>query len=168
MSPRLDDFICWLYDTARGKVILWVLERMAFALGAIVMLWAVAELESRLAPVVTNWSMDYAERRGDVIVLGGRLKKNRACELVSTSVMAVPKRALAPRRLIWQAKPHEIMGGNTPTGLTTWGPIEIRIPAALLQNQNEISYLEVIGIHRCHALWSQETHYGTVEVSRIL
>lgn len=167
MNPALDRFVHWLDETTRGRVALWLLERAAFAIGAMITLWCVYTIETRFVPVITNWTLDYVERSGDRIIVGGQLHKSRPCELISTSVLAVPKAPLVPRQLIFQVKPGDLLGGNAPTGTSTWGPWTMPIPKALVQHRQEISYLEVVGTHRCHALWSQETLYGTVSIDAI-
>lgn len=167
MNPVLDHFVHWLDGTARGRLALWLLERVSFAIGALVTLWCVYQIETHFAPVITGWSLDYVSRSGTTVTVGGTLHKTRACELVSTSVLAVPKAPLAPRKLLFQVKPNDVLGGNAPTGTSTWGPWSLPIPKELLQQRSEVSYLEVVGTHRCHALWSQETIYGIVPIDRI-
>lgn len=167
MNPTMDRFVQWLDETVRGRWALWAFERVAFAVGALVTLWCMYQVETRFAPVIANWSLDYVEKRGDTYVVGGQLYKTRPCELVATSVMAVPKAPLVPRQLVYQIKPSEILGGNAPTGHSTWGPWQIPIPKTLLAHRDEVSYLEVVGTHRCHALWSQESVYGIVPMERL-
>lgn len=168
MNPtRFDRFAHWMLSCTHGRWVLWWLERAAFALGLLVMGWVVYSVETRFLPVITDWKLDYIYRDNGNYVLGGTLEKTRPCELVATSVMAVPKQPLAPRQLIYQIKPSEILGGNVPVGLTTWGPWTMAIPKALLTHRDQISFLEVIGHHRCHLGWNQETLYGVVRMEEL-
>ncbi|MBS4019962.1 MAG: hypothetical protein KGZ68_17205 [Dechloromonas sp.] len=157
----------WLLETTPGRVALRFLELCAFTVGALLMLWVVYMAETRFAPVIEDWKLEYIERQDGHYVLGGTLVKTRACELISTSVMAVPKQPLAPRVLVYQIKPDELVGGNAPTGFSTWGPWRVEIPKALLTHREHISFLEVVGHHRCHGLWTQETLYGRVFSDRL-
>ena len=157
----------WLLETPGGRTTLWALERIAFVVGAVLTLWVLFMVETRFMPVITKWSLDYVHRDGDHYVLGGTLHKERACELIATSIMAVPKAALAPRSLIYQLKPDELLGGNAPVGFTTWGPWRMAIPKAFLEHRDDISFLEVVGHHRCHAGWTQQTLYGRVPLERL-
>lgn len=143
-----------------------VLSALMPILGFFLTLWVIYNLETRFYPVITNWKLEYVERHGDAYRVGGVLTKTRACELLSTSVMAVTKDP-GPRQLIYQLKAHEVLGGNAPTGTTTWGPWDMPIPAALLASRDKIDRLEIVGTHRCHALWQQETVYGSVSVETL-
>jgi hypothetical protein len=163
----LEYFALWLIETKRGKLVVWFLERGALALGALITLWCLYQIETRFMPVITKWDINPVIRQGDRYILGGTMTKDRACELVSTSVMAVPNIPLAPRVLIYQIKPNEIDGGNIPTGSTTWGPWTMNIPKAFLDNRDKIAWIEIVGSHRCHALWTQETLYGRVEMGQL-
>jgi len=168
MTPtRFELFASWLLGCARGRIALWWLERLAFVVGLLATGWMLFMVEHHFMPVIKDWQVDYIERRDGKYVLGGTLHKARSCELIATSVMAVPKLPLAPRVLIYQVKPHELLGGNAPTGRSTWGPWEVAIPKALIEHRDQISFLEVIGHHRCHALWTQETLYGVVRTEEL-
>jgi hypothetical protein len=166
-SSRFDLFASWLLGCRLGRFVLWWMERVAFVFGLMVMGWGVYTMETHFLPVIKDWRMEYVYRDQNYYVLGGTFEKTRACELVATSVLAVPKMPLAPRQLIYQIKPNELLGGNAPMGKTTWGPWRMEIPKALLTHREDISFLEVIGHHRCHAGWTQETLYGTVRMEEL-
>ena len=157
----------WLLETRSGKLAMWCIERTAFLVGALLMLWAVYMVETRFIPVIDKWRLDYVDREGDHYVMGGVMHKQRACELIATSIMAVPAQRFAPRILIYQIKPHELNGGNAPTGYSTWGPWRLAIPQTFLDQREHISFLEVVGHHRCHGFWTQETLYGRVSVEML-
>lgn len=168
MRPsHFEAFSHWLLTCTRGRMVLWWLERAAFMLGLLVSGWMLYMVEHHFFPVVKDWKLAYIYKQNGHFVLGGTLYKPRACELISTSVMAVPKAPLLPRQLVYQVKPHEVLGGNAPTGFVTWGPWEVAVPKALVTHRDEIAFIEVIGHHRCHALWTQETLYGVVRVEEL-
>lgn len=154
----------WMLESYRGRLVLWLVEWMSLFLGVMLAGWVMYQSEHYAFPVIKDWKLDSVERVNGYWMVKGTMRKVRACELVATSVMAVPKAPLAPRQLVYQLKPSEILGGNAPTGFVTWGPWQMEIPKALLQHRDQISFLEVVGHHRCHALWTQETFYGAVRM----
>ncbi len=155
-------FVVWLSTTKMGTLTLWFVESMAFGLGALVMMFILYHGETSLFPVITDWKINPVIRQGDTYVLEGTMSKARSCTLIATNVMAVPKVPLAPRVLLYRIKPTEIDGGNIPTGSSTWGPWTMKIPQAFVEHRNEIAWIDVIGHHRCHGFWDQETYYGRV------
>ncbi len=163
----LEYFALWLLETKRGRLLIWTLERAAMAVGALITLWCLYQIETRFMPVITKWQINPVVRDGDRYHLSGTMTKARACELVSTSVLAVPKLPFAPRVLLYQIKPNEIDGGNIPTGSTTWGPWTMNIPKAFIEHRHEIAYIEIVGSHKCHAMWTQETLYGAVQMEQL-
>jgi hypothetical protein len=168
MTPtRFETFAHWLLQTARGRVVLWWLEWLSFVAGILMTGWSLYMVEHHFFPVIKDWKLSYIYKKNGNFILGGTLYKTRACELISTSVMAVPKVPLAPRQLVYQVKPQEVLGGNAPTGFVTWGPWEVVVPKALVTHRDQIAFLEVVGHHRCHALWTQETLYGTVSMEEL-
>lgn len=153
----------WLWETKHGIVIRHLIKLFAPAFGFFVSLWLIYQTEARFLPVISDWRLEYATRTGpDKVTVGGSFRKTRACELVATTVQAVPKNPLIPRRTLFTIPPDEIIGGNVPTGHSTWGPWEFKIPAAYVVHKEDIAHLLVIGHHRCHALWLQETVYGHI------
>ncbi len=160
-------FACWMLETTRGRMVLWVVERLSMLMGVLIAGWMLYQVEHYLLPVIKEWKLEEVQRSDDNWVVRGTMHKVRPCELVATSVMAVPKMPLAPRVLVYQIKPEEILGGNAPAGFVTWGPWTMKIPQALEQHRDQISSIEVIGHHRCHALWTQETLYGSVRMDQL-
>jgi hypothetical protein len=142
------------------------LRLLPFVLVA-VMIVLTNKIETRFFPVVEHWDLQTIERAGDHYILNGKLNKVRACEMVATTVMAVPKIPLAPKVLLYRISPDELAGAQIPTGVTEWGPWRMKIPEAFLQHRDKIDYIEIVGIHRCHAFWLQETVYGRVSVERL-
>lgn len=157
----------WLWDTAWGRFIRKCIHTFLPILAFFATFWAIQQTEQRFFPVVTQWDLSYIERQGDYFVMGGRLYKDRRCELVNTVVVGVPRNPLLPRVTIYQIDPNEMLGADVPVGNHTWGPWEVRIPKTLLQYKDMLGSIEVVGRHRCHALWLQETVYGDVPIERV-
>ena len=168
MTPtKFEIFSHWLLNARIGKAVLWWLERVAFTVGVLATMAVVYFAEHTFFPVITDWKLLHIVRQGDTYVVDGAMRKTRPCELLATSVMAVPKVPLVPNRLLYQITPSEILGGNAPTGSTTWGPWVFRIPHELIKYRDQIAYLEIVGHHKCHALWNQETVYGTSRMEEL-
>jgi hypothetical protein len=163
----MEYFAVWLISTKRGGIVIWCLKQGALALGALITLWCIYQIETRFMPVIVNWTINPVIREGDRYILSGSMHKTRPCELVSTSVLAVPNVPLVPRVLLYQIKPGEIDGGNLPTGISTWGPWAMKIPKALVEHRKDIAYIDVVGSHKCHGLWTQETLYGSVKMEQL-
>jgi hypothetical protein len=162
-----EHFVVWLSTTRMGTLTLWLVESIAFGLGALVMMFIMYQAETRLFPVIRDWRLNPVVRQGDLYILQGTMVKTRPCTLLATSIMAVPKIALAPRVTLYQIKPTEIDGGQLPTGASTWGPWQMHIPKAFLENRDKIAWIDVIGHHRCHGFWDQETYYGRVNMEQL-
>lgn len=159
--------VVWLSTTRLGKVAVWIAESVAFALGALMMMFVLYHAETRLLPVISQWTLNPVVRDGGNYILSGTMVKTRPCTLLATSIMAVPKQPLAPRVTLYQIKPQEIDGGQLPTGKSTWGPWTMKIPQAFIEHRDKIAWIDVIGHHRCHGFWDQETYYGRVEMGAL-
>lgn len=162
-----EERISFLLHTRVGAVLLKAAEILAPVLGALAVLFLIWNVETRFFPVVQEWALETVEREDGHYLLEGSLRKVRACELVATSVVAVPRQPLAPSILIYQIRPDELVGANAPTGLSTWGPWRMSIPKKFSENIDKIAFIEVVGHHRCHAMWTQETLYGRVPIERL-
>lgn len=162
-----EDRIFFMLHTRAGRFLLKTADIFAPILGALLTMFVIWNVETRFFPVIKDWTLYSVERDGDHFVLDGELQKVRACELVATSIVAVPSIPLAPSILVYQIRPYELNGANAPTGRTTWGPWRMPIPRAFSENIDRISYIKVVGHHRCHALWTQETVYGRVPIERL-
>lgn len=121
-------------------------------LGALLGLAALYALEMTFAPPVTDFLIDKMERQGDVVVVSGTYLKHRPCELIATNVMAVG--AGMPGGLVYSLKLGEA-GSNMPVGPVRWGPYRMPVPPTF----GAYTHLEVTALHRCHALWPQQTKY---------
>jgi hypothetical protein len=162
-AERIEFFL----HTRLGLFLIRAAELLAPVVGAVAMMFIIWNVETRFFPVIEDWEIERVEAVNGHLILEGHLKKNRACDLIATSVMAVPRAPFAPRVLIYQLKPHELLGGNAPTGFSTWGPWMVQVPEKLVRYRDQIAYLEVVGHHHCHALWHQETVYGRVPMERL-
>ncbi len=162
-----EHFVVWLSTTRMGTLTLWVVESIAFGLGALIAMFVMYHGETKFFPVITNWTINPVVRTGDTYELSGTFVKERPCTLLATSILAVPKAPLVPRITLYQIKPTEIEGGNIPTGASTWGPWTMKIPRAFIENRNKIAWIDIIGHHQCHGFWSQETYYGRVEMEQL-
>ncbi len=136
-------------------------------LGAVMGMWIIYNVETRFFPVVVDFKMDKIEKVGLDWVASGTLMKARPCELLTISVLAAPKTPMVPNVLVTQVRTETVLGGNMPTGLNTWGPWSMTIPAALASNIAEIAHVEVRASHKCHALWAQETHYINIPIDQL-
>ncbi len=167
IKARVETAIVWLSTTRRGSAVLWLMDSLSFAVGAMIMGFIAFQAETRWSPVITHWQINPIERVGSTYTLSGTMVKARPCTLLATSIMAVPKVQFAPRVTLYQIKPEEIDGGQLPTGAATWGPWTMNIPKAFIDNRDKIAWIDVIGHHRCHGFWDQETYYGRVEMSQL-
>lgn len=168
MTRSSEVLLAWLYGAhccaSAARI---VIKALSFLLGGSAVLLGFQYVEYHHMPVIKAWSMEYIERDADAYVVGGYLTKARACELLAVSILAVPRDPSIPRSLVHQARPDDILGGNVPTGRATWGPWRVRLPATVAQRARELSHLEVVGTHRCHALWTQDTLYGAVQMEAL-
>lgn len=156
-----------LMSSRNGRAILKVLEIIAFFIGMICASLLLNTIDTKFFPVITDWKIDFIERRGNQYHMGGVMIKRRACELIATEVVAVPKIPLAPRFSLYRIKPYDFPGAQVPTGFSRWGPWDMDIPAEFLSHRKEISFIEVVGVHRCHAAWLHETVYGRIQVENL-
>lgn len=149
-------------QTRLGCTLLTLTQMFSPVFGALVVVWIIFSVERIAFPVVENFSITSLERRGDVFVASGTYEKKRGCELLFTNIMAVPGANKNPSVLMRQIQAGE-PGTNSPVGLVKWGPYQIPAP----QDLSFMGSVEVIGVHRCHALWSQTTTYVSLPVKDI-
>ena len=121
-------------------------------LGTLVGLAVLYAIEMAYLPPVTDFAVSRLERQGDVVVVSGTYRKHRACELLATNIMATSPGQ--PSALLYQLKLGEA-GSNMPVGHVAWGPYRIPVPPTW----GYYTHVEAVALHRCHALWVQETHY---------
>lgn len=121
-------------------------------LGALVGLAVLYALEMAFLPPVTDFLIGDMKRQNNVVVVSGTYLKHRSCELLSTNVMAVG--AGMPSGLIYSLKLGDA-GSNMPVGPVRWGPYRMPVPPTF----GAYTHIEVVALHRCHALWVQETKY---------
>ena len=121
-------------------------------LGTLVGLAVLYAIEMAYLPPVTDFLIGDMEHHGDAVVVSGTYRKRRACELLATNVLATG--AGMPSGLVYSLKLGEA-GSNMPVGPVRWGPYRMPVPPTW----GSYTHVEVVALHRCHALWVQETHY---------
>jgi hypothetical protein len=127
-------------------------DAVAPAFGLLLALWIIWNVETRFFPVVTDFTLDSMVLTDEGFVAEGTLHKKRNCELIGTTIFAV--REGAPKKLLATYMRGQF-GTDTATGHQTWGPLTLQLPADLAA----YDAVEVHAMHRCHALWLQETTY---------
>jgi hypothetical protein len=137
----------------------WIFFLMIFGpcIGALIAFFAIYQTEVRFFPVVTNFKIEVLQKEIGDYVVSGTYKKQRPCEFVATNIIAVGPNI--PATLIHQVKLTDI-GANISTGLIQWGPYRIPEPKSF----NGMTEVRIIGVHRCHVFWSQETVYGVFPI----
>lgn len=157
----------WFWDNKVVRFLLRAAQLAAPIAAFLATLWAIQQTERHFFPVVTGWTLDYIEKRDGKLEMGGKLFKDRSCELVNTLVVGVPKSKLLPHVVIYQVSPNELAGADIPVGYHTWGPWAVAVPKTLIAHKDELAGFEVVGRHKCHPLWLQETRYGFVPIERV-
>lgn len=149
-------------QTKLGRVLLALAQMMSPAIGAVLVLWIIYNVEILLAPVVSDFKVTQVERVNGVYQVSGSYYKRRSCELVITNIIGLPADPKQPSTLVYQVMAGEA-GSNLPVGSVKWGPYKIPAPA----NVEMLDHVDIIGIHRCHALWNQSTHYATIPMAAL-
>ena len=121
-------------------------------LGALVGLAVLYFAEMAFLPVVTDFRIERMDHERGAVLVSGTYLKHRSCELLATNVMAVG--AGMPSGLVYSLKLGEA-GSNMPVGPVRWGPYRMPVPPTW----GGYTHIEVVAMHRCHALWVQETQY---------
>lgn len=129
------------------------LERLLGPLvGALLGLAMIYAVEMAFLPPVTDFAVSRLERQGSVVVVSGTYFKHRSCELLATNIVATAPGQ--PSALLYTIRLGEA-GSNMPVGHVAWGPYRIPVPSTW----RSYTHIEAVALHRCHALWVQETHY---------
>jgi len=152
----------WRYLHAAGLTVVMILSALATLAG---LHWA----ERSVFPVVTDWRVTAAWKADGFVHVQGTLNKQRECKLIQTTVRLIPPGARATPVLLAQITPTSDhgLGLNVPVGPNEWGPFRFpAIPKLVMAIKNG-GYVEVVAMHRCHALWVQETHYGVIDADVI-
>jgi hypothetical protein len=137
-----------------------LVNAVAPAFGLFVSLWIIWNVETRFFPVVEDFTLDRLALTDEGYVAEGTLHKVRNCELIGTTIFAV--REGAPKKLLATYIRGQF-GTDTATGHQTWGPLTLQLPADLASYDR----VEVFAMHRCHALWLQETAYMVKPVGEL-
>ena len=160
MTPA--DKLAFMTHTRMGRFLWAVAGMVMWFTGMFGMLFVLWSIETRWFPVITDFKIHRLELVADAYVMEGSFRKHRPCEMLVTNVLAVPRQPLAPSHLVHQLK-TDVIGGNAPTGLTTWGPLSVPFPAKVFEHIDKIDRVEVRGTHRCHPLWNIETVYASLD-----
>ena len=149
-------------QTKFGRVLLALAQMMSPAVGAVLVLWIIYNVEMLAAPVVRDFQVTRIERVDGFYLASGTYYKKRSCELVITNIIGLPVDPKQPSVLVYQVMATDA-GSNLPVGSVKWGPYKIPAPAGVEQ----LDHVDIIGIHRCHALWNQSTHYATLTLAQL-
>lgn len=131
-----------------------LVDLFAPTLGFLMTLWIVYNVETRFFPVVSDFQIQaiIQNQKDKKLILWGTLDKKRSCELLNLSVYRHP--GSEPMELLIQYQKN-ILGADAGVGPQTWGPIPVYFPTHV-KDEDEI---EIIALHRCHAVWLQQTQY---------
>ena len=163
---KADRWALLALHSAHGRALLAMARGMAMLTGALIVAAILYFVDTRMFPVIEHWTLQAAVREGDTLTISGHMYKGRACEHLSTYIVALPENRLHPRKTIYRIDPNEISGGQMPKGHYEWGPWSMDLPAAVLTGGQWRGF-EVLGLHRCHAFWTHETIYGRVSVEML-
>lgn len=139
-----------------------MLDMFAPAFGFVTLTWVLYNIETRFFPVVTDFEIQAVSKdnKGHYI-LAGVLDKERSCELLNLSVYKLD--GDKPMELLVQFQKN-ILGADAGVGIQHWGPIPVSLPD-ILKVEDDI---EIIALHRCHALWLQESPYARVRYGDLM
>ena len=153
------DKVWFCTQTRLGRALVALVYLMAQIVGVFIALGAIYQLEMRFFPVVSEFQIYDIKKAPGTVTVSGTYNKVRACELLITNVIGVSKNG--PALLLHQIRPADD-GANLPTGKARWGPYTLTTPT----DWGETSHIQVVGVHRCHALWSQQTVYASFPVGQ--
>lgn len=129
--------------------------------GFLVTFWVIYNVETRFFPVVKDFHVDYVVKDPDGgFTAGGALLKARPCEFLGLTIYGV--RGEEPKLIVGQYK-KDIFGADVGHGFQSWGPWSMRLPGALMS----MDKLQVMGTHRCHALWVQTSVYTEINIKEL-
>lgn len=129
------------------------LNRIAPAIGVMLVIWLAYHIEQTFMPVVSDFKVTKVERTETGWRAWGTYRKNRVCELVGSNVVGYSN---GPAQLLLQIKPFD-----APVGLIEWGPFDIP------RTDKPFDRVQVISTHRCHPLWATQAVYFDLDVSKL-
>lgn len=132
---------------------IWLLNRIAPAIGVALVVWAAYHIEQRFMPVITDFQVTKIERTESGWRAWGTYNKRRVCELVSSNVVAYGD---GPAQLLLQVRPFD-----APVGHIEWGPFDIP------RTDKQLKRVQVISTHRCHPLWATQAVYFDLDASKL-
>ena len=153
------DKVWFCTETRLGRAMVSLIYFMAQVMGVFIAFFVIYQVEMRLFPVVSQFQITVLNKTINTVAVNGTYVKSRPCELLITNVIGVSP--TGPALLLHQIRPADD-GANLPTGKTRWGPYEFSYPTDWSGTTN----IQVVGVHRCHALWSQQTVYASFPVEQ--
>ena len=146
----------------------WAALGMLAAITACLTMLGIYFVERRFLPVVEDWHVTSIRAVPGAIEVSGSFRKLRDCELVQTNVILL--RGQSPALVLAQIDGEAGYGPgtNVPEGHIQWGPMRLPAPPHLLRAMDDYDVIKVVGRHRCHLLWPQETIYGYVPAMAVL
>ena len=142
------------------RIAKFLVNAVAPAFGLLVSLWLCWNIETRFFPVVEGFRVTEITRTADGYLTSGELTKSRNCEFLGLTLYAHTQDK--PKLLVAQYK-KDIFGSDVGVGHQTWGPWLVTLPPKVVGYE----HLEILGTHRCHALWLQSTMYYQFDLRRL-
>ncbi len=153
------DKVWFCTETRLGRALVALVYLLAQIVGVFAAFFVIYQVEMRWFPVVSDFQIRDLQKTPDSVTVKGTYTKARPCELLITNVIGVSP--VGPALLLHQVRPADD-GANLPTGKARWGPYTFTKPA----DWAGTTHIQVIGVHRCHALWSQQTVYASFPVEQ--
>lgn len=155
----VNDKVWFCTQTRLGRAMVALIYFMAQVTGIFIAFFIIYQAEMRLFPVVSQFQITSIDKTPGAVAVSGTYTKARPCELLITNVLGVS--LTGPATLLHQIRPADD-GANLPTGKARWGPYKFSPPA----DWADTTHINVVGVHRCHALWSQQTVYASFPVEQ--
>lgn len=134
-----------------GKVLV---DMIAPVFGIAMVIWIFWNVETRLFPIVTDFKIQSAYQTPNNFTAIGTLNKRRNCEVVGMTIYKLYPGEMKPKMIIDQYR-KDLFSADAGTGEHSWGPVSLPLSASI-DDQDEI---QIVALHRCHALWLQQTEY---------
>jgi hypothetical protein len=155
----VSDKVWFCTETRLGRAIVSLIYFLAQVVGVFLAFFVIYQVEMRWFPVVSAFQITDIKKLSPTVAVSGTYVKARPCELLITNVIGIS--AGGPALLLHQVRPADD-GANLPTGKARWGPYTFSKPA----DWADTTHIQVVGVHRCHALWSQQTTYASFPVEQ--
>ncbi len=134
-----------------------IAKQLSFLIVAAVFFFAAQFIENHFFPVVEKFTVTEVTRYGSNVVVSGTINKARPCVLLQ-DVQAFTKNGEALEVEFLDRSAGYISRPVIRVASQPFGPWVIKGGA------NEV--FSLYSLHRCHALWTQETKLVTIEDSK--